>query len=57
MEVGYSTLDLAMLVIAAFVIWLSTRIPKVEPATEQKKIKFLGRTKEHRAGAVTSLKA
>ena len=57
MEVGYSSLDLAMLVIAAFVIWLSTRIPKVEPGTEQKKIKLLSRTKGHRAGAVTSLKA
>jgi hypothetical protein len=27
MEMGYSSLDLAMLLIAAFVIWTATRVP------------------------------
>ena len=48
MEVAYSTLDLAMLVIAAFVIWIAMRVPKVEPSSEEKKIKALRRTKTNR---------
>lgn len=30
MEVGYSTLDLVMLAIAAFVVWAAMRTPKLK---------------------------
>jgi hypothetical protein len=48
MEVAYSTLDLAMLVIAAFVIWLAKRTPIVEPSAEEENVKALRRTKTSR---------
>jgi hypothetical protein len=36
MEMGYSSLDLAMLLIAAFVIWVASRIP-LKPNGDVKK--------------------
>ncbi|MEB0260277.1 MULTISPECIES: hypothetical protein [unclassified Mucilaginibacter] len=37
MEMGYSSLDLAMLLIAAFVIWAASRVP-VKRTNEQKRL-------------------
>ncbi|OOQ60660.1 hypothetical protein [Mucilaginibacter pedocola] len=35
MEAGYSTIDLVMLAIAAFIIWAATRVPKKEASSKE----------------------
>ena len=38
MEMGYSSLDLAMLLIAAFVIWAASRVPVVKENNVPKRL-------------------
>jgi hypothetical protein len=53
MEVGYSTLDLVMLAIAAFVIWLTMNTPKVG-RTGKKTGLLKGQPENRSASSVTS---
>ena len=45
MELGYSTLDLGMLSIAAFVIWLTVNTPVVKTTETKKELKPKARAK------------
>ena len=53
MEVGYSTLDLVMLAIAAFVIWLTMNTPKVS-STAKKAGLLKAQPENHPAPSATS---
>lgn len=57
MEAGYSTIDLVMLAIAAFVIWATIRVPKRgsasnEVISKEEKLQFKARRKGRRSHPV-----
>jgi hypothetical protein len=52
MEAGYSTIDLVMLAIAAFVIWVAMRTPKRESISKEEKLKYKIKRKSRRGHPV-----
>lgn len=53
---GYNTLDLVMLVIAAFVIWVASRVPQKGAVPQKRGLLARLRRRSHRHSGSLSLK-